>query len=131
MAEFRDTPDERAAQAVLGAAMKVHSLLGPGLLESAYEACLFHELTKTGHAVERQKPVTIIYDGVNLDAGYRIDLLVDQSLVVEMKAVDRLQPIHSAQLLSYLKLGGYRLGLLLNFNVLHMRDGIKRILNGY
>jgi GxxExxY protein len=116
---------------VIGAAMKVHSALGPGLLESAYEACLAHELSKNSLRVDRQVSLPVVYDGVTLDVGYKLDLLVDGSVVVELKAVEKLLPIHTAQLLSYLKLGGYRVGYLLNFNVVSMRDGIKRVVNGY
>lgn len=114
---------------VVDAAMKVHTALGPGLLESAYEACLLHELRKRGRKVLSQVTLPVVYDGVKIDVGYRIDLLVEDVVIVELKAVEKLLPIHDAQLLSYLKLGGYRLGLLINFNVLHLRDGIKRKVN--
>jgi len=114
---------------IVDAAMKVHSVLGPGLLESAYEACLKHELLKRGLKVESQLQLPVQYDGVAIDAGYRIDLLVDDTVVVELKAVEKVVPIHEAQLLTYLKLSGRKLGLLLNFNVLHMKDGIKRLVN--
>lgn len=113
---------------VIGAAIRVHSSLGPGLLESAYEICLHHELSKLGLDVQRQLPLPIVYDGVKLDAGYRLDLVVNR-VVLELKTVDKLQPIHTAQLLSYLRLGDYKLGYLLNFHVLSMRDGIKRVAN--
>ena len=114
---------------VVDAAMKVHTALGPGLLESAYEACLLHELRKRGRKVLSQVALPVVYDGVKIDVGYRIDLLVEDAVIVELKAVEKLSPIHDAQLLSYLKLGGYRLGLLINFNVLHLKDGIKRKVN--
>ena len=114
---------------VLSGAMKVHSALGPGLLESAYETCLVHEIVKRGLNVKRQAPQPVIYDGLKLDAGYKLDLLVNNCVIVELKAVEKLLPIHVAQLLSYLKLSGCSLGYLLNFNVVHMRDGIKRIVN--
>ena len=114
---------------VVDAAMKVHTALGPGLLESAYEACLFHELGKRGLKVSSQAVLPVIYDGVKIDVGYRIDLLVADMVIVELKAVEKLMPIHDAQLLSYLRLGGYKLGLLINFNVLHLKDGIKRMVN--
>ena len=114
---------------VVDAAMKVHTALGPGLLESAYEACLLHELRKRGRKVLSQVVLPVVYDGVKIDVGYRIDLLVEDVVIVELKAVEKLLPIHDAQLLSYLKLGGYRLGLLINFNVLHLKDGIKRKVN--
>lgn len=114
---------------IVDAAMKVHSALGPGLLESAYEACLKHELSKRGLTVASQVMLPVQYDGVAIDAGYRIDLLVEDAVIIELKAVEKVVPIHEAQLLTYLKLSGKKLGLLLNFNVLHMKDGIKRIAN--
>jgi GxxExxY protein len=113
---------------VIGAAMKVHSVLGPGLLESAYEACLVHELKKSGLKTETQIALPLSYDGVQIDIGYRLDLLVNDVLIVELKAVDKLTPLHQAQLMSYLKLSGKRLGLLINFNTEHLREGIKRII---
>ena len=113
----------------IGAAIAVHRALGPGLLESAYEACLAYELTERGRAVERQKSLPVVYRGVRVDCGYRIDLFVDDSVVVELKAVERLEPIHEAQLLSYLKLSGCRVGLLINFNVRMLKDGLKRMIN--
>ena len=122
--------EEAAAKQVLDSAMKVHTALGPGLLESAYEVCLDYELSKRGINVSKQVPMAVRYDGVQLELGYRLDLLVDGKVVVEVKAVERLLPLHHAQLLSYLKLGGYKIGLLLNFHTLHLRDGIKRIVNG-
>ena len=115
--------------AVVDAAIRVHTALGPGLLEGAYEGCLAHELRKRGHLVEQQLPLPVVYDGICIDLGYRIDLLVDGGVVVEVKSVGKLAPIHNAQLLSYLKLGGYKLGLLLNFNVPHLRDGVRRMVN--
>ncbi len=115
--------------AVVDSALKVHSALGPGLLESAYEACLCHELKKRGLPYERQKSLPIIYDGEQIDAGYRIDLLVEQKVIVELKAIEAINPIHKAQLLSYLKLSGVSIGLLLNFNVPRMIDGIVRLAN--
>ena len=115
---------------IIGAAIAVHRELGPGLLESAYEACLAFELAKRGLRVEQQKPLPVHYQGVDLDCGYRIDLLVEERVIVELKAVERLEPIHNAQLLSYLKLSGLRLGLLINFNVLVLKNGIKRIALG-
>jgi GxxExxY protein len=110
--------------------MKVHSVLGPGLLESAYEACLAHEIGRQGVEVKRQVTLPLNYDGVKLDAGYRLDLLIDDRVIVELKSIDRILPIHAAQLISYLKLSDLKLGYLLNFNVVHMRDGIKRLVNG-
>ena len=114
---------------VVDAAMKVHSRLGPGLFESAYQACLAHELRLRGYRVVEQHPVPIIYDGVRLDVGYRLDLLVEQAVIVELKAVPKLLPIHEAQLLSYLKLGGYPVGLLIDFHMRHLKDGIRRMRN--
>ncbi len=117
----------RITETIIGRAIAVHRALGPGLLESAYEACLAYELNEAGLNVERQKEVPVVYRGVHLDCGYRIDLLVNGLVVVELKSVDQLVPIHEAQLLSYLKLSGCRVGLLLNFNVRLLRDGIKRM----
>ena len=111
---------------IINAAMRVHTTLGPGLLESTYEACLAHELRKNGFAVRNQVELPVIYDGVSLDVGYRLDLLVEESVVVELKAVEAILPIHKAQIISYLKLSGNNVGLLINFNVLHLRDGIDR-----
>jgi GxxExxY protein len=112
--------------AVVDAAMKVHSALGPGLLESAYAVCLTHELVKRGLKVNCEVPVPVVYDGVRLEAGYRLDMLVGDTVIVELKAVEALAPIHQAQLLSYLKLSGKPIGLLINFHTLHLKDGIKR-----
>jgi len=114
---------------LIGASLRVHTALGPGLLESAYEACLVHELTKVRLAAQRQLVLPILYDGVALDAGYRLDLLIEGQVVVELKAVEQLTNVHTAQVLSYLKLGGFRLGYLLNFNVARMKDGIRRVVN--
>ncbi len=118
-------------EAVIGAAIAVHRELGPGLLESAYEACLTYELTERGLKVERQKGLPVIYRGVLLDCGYRIDLLVEEQVVVELKTVERVEPIHEAQLLSYLKLSGCKVGLLINFNVKVLKNGIKRLVFGF
>jgi len=117
-------------EAIIGSAIRVHRHLGPGLLESTYEACLAFELVDQGLSVERQKELPVVYRDVRLDCGYRIDLLVERQIVVELKAVDQLHPIHTAQLLSYLKLADLRVGLLINFNVNKLTDGLKRILNG-
>ncbi len=114
---------------VIGAAIEVHKVLGPGLLESAYETCLCHELQLRNIIFERQKPLPVIYKGDNRDCGYRLDVVVQGILVLEVKACDRIEPIHQAQLLTYLKLSGLSLGLLLNFNVPVMRDGIVRVAN--
>ena len=116
---------------IIDGAMKVHSALGPGLLESAYEACLVHELSKRGLKVQSQVGLPVSYDGVEIDVGYRIDVLVEDVVIVELKAVSAVAPIHEAQLLSYLRLSGKRVGLLINFNVLRLKDGIKRMVNNY
>ena len=115
---------------IIGAAIQVHRVLGPGLLESAYEACLAFELGRRGLKVEQQKPLPLIYETVKLECGYRIDLLVEGLVVVEIKSVDALAPIHEAQVMSYLKLSGCKLALLINFNVRVLKDGIRRFVNG-
>ena len=111
---------------IIGAAMRVPTALGPGLLESAYESCLVHELLKSGLSVRNQVELPVVYDGITLDIGYRIDILVEDLVIIELKAVDNILPIHKAQLISYLKLSGKDVGLLINFNVEHLRDGIDR-----
>ena len=116
----------KITETIIGAAMDVHRELGPGLLESAYEACLLYELTRHALAVERQKELPVIYKSVKVDCGYRIDLLVEKKVIVELKAVEKLMPIHEAQLLSYLKLSGCKVGLLINFNTKLLKDGIRR-----
>ena len=119
----------RLTEQIIGAAIAVHRELGPGLLESAYEACLAYELAKRDLRIERQKALPVRYHNVNLDCGYRIDLLVEDSVVVELKAVERLEPIHQAQLLSYLKLSRLHVGLLINFNVEKLTNGLRRLVN--
>ena len=116
--------------AILASAMKVHTAIGPGLLESAYETCLLYELQKQGLLGQQQVLIPIRYEDLTIDNGYRVDLLVENRVVVELKAVETILPVHRAQLLSYLRLGGFRLGYLLNFHVAHMRDGIVRLVNG-
>jgi len=111
---------------IIDAAMKVHSALGPGLLESAYAACLRHELIKRGLRVASEVPVPVVYDGIKLEAGYKLDLLVEDTVVIELKAIETLAPIHQAQIISYLKLAHKPIGLLINFHSLHLKDGIKR-----
>ncbi len=111
---------------IIGAAIAVHKELGPGLLESAYEACLIYELVQSGLRVESQKALPVSYRGVQIDCGYRIDLLVENQIILELKAIEKIEPIHEAQLLSYLKLSGYKVGLLINFNVKLLRNGIRR-----
>jgi GxxExxY protein len=122
---FRDLND--ITYQIIGSAFKVHSALGPGLLESTYEVCLEYELIKNGFKVERQKQLTIFYNDIYLDAGYRIDLLVEDTILIELKSVTEIVPIHKAQLITYLKLSKLKLGLLLNFNVDDMKKGINRI----
>ena len=122
---------DRITDSIIGAAIEVHRALGPGLLESAYEACLAFELAQHGLVVEQQKPLPVVYREVKLDCGYRLDLLVEGRVIVEIKAVNRLAPIHQAQLLSYLKLSGCKVGLLINFNVEVVKDGIRRVVNDF
>lgn len=122
---------DKVAAEIVDAALKIHKELGPGLLESAYETCLEHELLKRGYKVERQNPQPVHYDGIVIDGGYRIDLLVDDAVVIELKAVTELAPIHHAQLLTYLKLSRKSLGLLINFNVPLLKDGIRRVANQF
>jgi GxxExxY protein len=112
---------------IIGRAMKVRSVLGPGLLESAYRVCLVHELRVSGLETKTEFPLPVVYGDVRLEAGYRLDILVNQTVVLELKAVEELAPIHKAQLISYLKLGGFPAGLLINFNVIHLGDGIRRL----
>lgn len=115
---------------IIGCAMKVHTELGPGLLENAYEECLYYELQQAGLNVSKQKALPLVYYDVKLDAGYRIDLLIENKVVVETKAVDAFNDVHLAQVLTYLKLSSCKLGLLINFNVRSLKDGIKRVANG-
>ena len=122
--------EEEVGHAIIGAAIKVHSVFGPGLLESAYETCLLHELEKRNLPARRQALIAIRYEDLTIDNGYRIDLLVADRVVVELKTVETILPVHRGQLLSYLRLGSFKLGYLLNFNVAHMRDGIVRLVNG-
>lgn len=119
---------EEIFKKILDCSFKVHNALGPGLLESAYEECLYYELSGQGFNVEKQKPMPLIYEKVKLDVGYRVDLLVEDTIVVEIKSVDSLCDIHMAQILTYLKLSECKLGLLVNFNVYHLKDGIKRVI---
>ena len=115
---------------IIGLAMEVHTALGPGLLESAYKECLFYKIGKSGISVEKEKSMPLVLDEVRLDCGYRIDLVTENKLVIEIKSVEALNDIHLAQTLTYLKLGNYKLGLLINFNVVKLKDGIKRVING-
>jgi GxxExxY protein len=114
---------------IIGLAIEVHNSLGPGLLESAYKECMFYKIAKSQLWVEKEKPMPLIFEEVKLDCGYRIDLLVEHKLVLEIKSCEALNDIHLAQVLTYLKLGNYKLGLLINFNVLKLRDGLKRVVN--
>jgi len=120
---------EELTKTIIGIAIKVHSQLGPGLLESAYKECLFYEIQKHEIFVEKEKSIPLIYEQVKLEIGYRLDLLVDNKLVIEVKAVEGLNDVHVAQTLTYLKLGNYKLGLLINFNVSLLKNGIRRIIN--
>jgi GxxExxY protein len=121
--------ENEISEKIIGCAIEVHKLLGPGLLESAYLECLFYELQRAGLFVEKQKSLPLIYKDIKLEAGYRLDLLVENKVVIELKSVDSLNEIHIAQVLTYLKLSGCKLGLLMNFNVLRVVDGIKRLVN--
>ncbi|MEJ7822646.1 MAG: GxxExxY protein [Chitinophagaceae bacterium] len=114
---------------IIGEAIKVHSQLGPGLLESVYEECLSYKLIKSGIYIERQKPIPLIFEEVRMECGFRCDILVESKLIIEVKSCEALNDIHLAQVLTYLKLSGVKLGLLMNFNVLKLKDGIKRVVN--
>ena len=121
----------KVSAAVVNSAMKIHSVLGPGLLESAYDACLSNELRKRGFHVDTQVGLPVIYEGEKLDLGYRIDLLVENLAIVEVKCVEAIHPVHEAQLLSSLRLSGKNVGLLINFHIAHLKDGIKRMVDGW
>jgi GxxExxY protein len=125
-----DLSENEIAKVVLDCAIKVHRTTGPGLLESAYQECLYYELVKKGMNVEKQKMLPLVYEEIHLDAGYRIDLLVNNKVVIELKSIDAIAPVHKAQVITYLKLSGCKLGLLINFNVALLKDGFKRIVNG-
>jgi len=113
---------------IIGCAIEVHKRLGPGLLESAYEECLLFELERTGLYVVKQKPMPLIYEGIKMDLGYRIDLLVENKVIIEVKSVEALNPVHLAQIMTYLKLSPCKIGFLINFNVLSLKEGIKRVI---
>ena len=115
---------------IIGLAIEVHRILGPGLLENAYKECLFYKINKSGLFVEKEKAIPLIFEEIKLDCGYRLDILVMNKLVLEIKSVDGLNDIHFAQTLTYMKLGNFKLGLLINFNVILLKNGIKRIING-
>ena len=121
--------ENELSKIVFNCALKVHQNLGPGLLESAYEECLFYELMKTGLDIQKQKALPLVYEDVNLDIGYRIDIIIENKLILEIKSVEALNDIHFAQLLTYLKLTNCKLGMLINFNVLLIKNGIKRVVN--
>ncbi len=123
--------DNKRTEQIIGCEIKVHRSFGPGLLESAYQECLFYELQKTGLFVEKEKALPLIYEAVKLDCGYRIDLMVEKQVVVEVKSVEALNDVHTAQVLTYLKLSNCRIGLLINFNVTQLTTGIKRLYNKY
>lgn len=118
------------AKQVIGCAIDVHRALGPGLLESAYQECLLHKLRRCDLIVDKERPMPLVFEDVRLDCGYRIDLLVEKKLVIEVKSVEALNDVHLAQILTYLKLGNFKLGLLINFNVAVLKNGIKRVING-
>lgn len=122
--------ENEIANKIIGLAIEVHKVLGPGLLESAHKECLYYKLIQSGLRVEKEKPMPLIFEEVKLECGYRIDLLVENKLVIEIKSVDALNDIHLAQTLTYQKLGNYKLGLLINFNVVLLKNGIKRVING-
>jgi GxxExxY protein len=121
--------ENELSKVIIGIAIDIHNLLGPGLLESAYKECLYYRLKKHGYLVEKEKPMPLVYEEVKLDCGYRIDILVEKKVVLEIKSVDSLNEVHFAQTLTYMKLGSYKLGLLINFNVYLLKDGIRRIAN--
>ncbi len=121
----------KLTERIIGAAIEVHRELGPGLLESAYSACMAYEFDQAGIAYESERPLPLMYKGRPLGSGYRLDLVVEGSVILELKAIDRLEPVHEAQLLSYLRLSGCSVGLLINFNVPVLRRGIRRMVNGY
>src|SRR5574344_255605 len=123
--------ENQITEAIIGCAIKVHKALGPGLLESAYQECLFYELRKAGLKVEKEKPLPLIYEDVKLDCGYRVDLMVEDQIILELKSIEELTDIHLAQVLTYLKLADCKLGLLINFNTLQLVKGIKRVINKY
>ena len=122
--------ENEIAYKVIGVALEVHKVLGPGLLESAYKECLAFKLNQLGLYVEKEKPMPLVFEGVHLECGYRIDILVERKFVIEIKSVEPLNDVHLVQTLTYLKLGNYKLGLLINFNVALLKQGIKRIING-
>lgn len=121
----------KITETIIGVAINIHRTLGPGLLESAYEACMVYDLTQAGLKVKQQKPLPVVYRGVKLECGYRMDLMIENEVVVEIKSVEKLLPIHKAQLMSYLKLSDCKVGLLINFNIEVLKDGIQRVVNNF
>lgn len=122
--------ENELSKIIVDVSYKIHTRLGPGLLESVYEAILFHELTKKGLKVERQKPIPVIWDGINLDIGFRSDLIVEDKVIIEIKSVEQISNVHLKQLLTYIRITDLRLGLLINFNEALIKNGIKRVANG-
>jgi GxxExxY protein len=122
--------ENEIARTVMNLGLKVHKNLGPGLLENSYLECLYYEIRKAGLKVEKQVPLPLVYEHVKLDIGYRVDLVVEEKFIIELKSVEALHPLHTAQIITYLKLSGYKLGYLINFNTLLFKDGIQRIING-
>jgi GxxExxY protein len=122
--------ENELSRIVIGLAIEVHNALGPGLLESAYKECLYYKIIKSGLFAEKEKMMPLIFEEVKLDCGYRIDILVERKLVLELKSIEALNDVHLAQTLTYMKLGSYKLGLLMNFNVIRLKDGLKRVVNG-
>jgi len=120
---------EKLSSDIIKCALEVHSVLGPGLLENAYKECLYYKLTKAGIFVEKEKPMPLAFEGIELDCGYRIDLLVENEIVLELKSVKKIEDIHLAQILTYMKLGKFKTGLIINFNTQLLKDGIKRVVN--
>ena len=123
--------ENEIANKIVGLALEVHKVLGPGLLESAYKECLAFKLQQSGLTIQKEKPMPLIFEKVRLDCGYRIDLLVENKVVIEIKSVEGLTDVHLAQILTYMKLGNYKLGLLINFNVALLKNGIRRVINGH
>lgn len=125
-----NSSENELASKIIGAAIQVHKALGPGLLENAYKECLYYKLRQENLFVEKEKSLPLVFEEVNINCGYRIDLLVENKVVIELKSVESLHPVHMAQTLTYLRLGEYKLGLLINFNVVLLKQGIKRVING-
>jgi len=120
---------EEITKKIIKCAMEVHTALGPGLLENTYKECLYYKLCKAGLYVEKEKPLPLVFEGINLDCGYRIDLLVENNIIIELKSVKKIEDIHLSQILTYMKLGKLKVGLIINFNVISLKDGIRRVIN--